>query len=67
MMKEALWGEYDALRRAWEICSERKMLHPGDDAAAAAEQLTWDALIAFVEAHELTDTDLDPRGQVEQA
>ena len=48
------------LRERWEDASFRAQTR-GTDYDIATEQRTWDHLVDYVEAHDLTDTEHDPR------
>ena len=54
--------EYRALRAAHDraLRAYHNMPTP-TDTAAEAEQIAWDALIVYVEAHGLNYTEFDPR------
>lgn len=54
-------GEYDRLHRRWREAQGRMM---ASDSVKNAndEQEAWDALVDYVEAHELNYTSHDPRG-----
>lgn len=58
---ESKHPEYHRLRQAWRTALSKSNTTP-TDANIRAEQEAYDALVDYVDANDLTYTNMDPRG-----